>query len=80
VLSPRDSPRFARPRGPGACPILDGLMFDDAFAGQPLPCSLCGRPLGELPDDQPDWPTGPLCGDCYQAQQAEDEMWEAEAE
>jgi hypothetical protein len=55
-------------------------MFEDAFAGQPLPCSLCGRPLGQLPDDQPNWPSGPLCGDCYQAQQAEDEMWEAEVE
>jgi hypothetical protein len=52
-------------------------MLDDAFNEPPLPCSLCARPLGELPDDQPLWPTGPLCGDCYQAHQLDDEIWAA---
>ena len=43
-------------------------------------CTLCGRALGELPEDQPDWPGGPICGDCYQARQAEEELWAAEME
>jgi hypothetical protein len=42
--------------------------------GEPLFCTACGRPLGLFPEDQPDWPSGPLCGDCYQARQQEDEM------
>lgn len=37
-------------------------------------CHLCGRPLGYSSDDQPYWPTGPMCGDCYQAQQMDDEI------
>lgn len=53
-------------------------MTDQFLADLPLACSLCNRPLGQLPDDQLDWPTGPLCGDCYQAQQAEDEVWARE--
>ena len=54
-------------------------MFDTTDA-LPLPCSLCGRPLGESTDDQPDWPTGPMCGDCYQAQQMDDEIWWSESD
>jgi hypothetical protein len=37
-------------------------------------CSLCGRPLGMSSDDQPFWPTGPMCGDCYQSRQMDDEV------
>ena len=44
---------------------------DDA----PLECVVCARPLGIFPEDQPDWPTGPICGDCYQAQQMDDEIF-----
>jgi hypothetical protein len=47
-------------------------------AEQPETCANCGRPLGYSSDDQPDWPTGPLCGDCYQARQADDEAWWSE--
>jgi hypothetical protein len=43
-----------------------------------LTCVTCGRPLGESSDDQPDWPTGPMCGDCYQARQMDDEIWWSE--
>ena len=53
----------------------------DAFIEEAhLYCVVCGRTLGALPEDQPDWPTGPLCGECYQAQQADDELWAAELE
>jgi hypothetical protein len=45
---------------------------------QPLTCTSCGRPLGDSGDDQPDWPGGPLCGDCYQARQMDDEIWWSE--
>lgn len=31
--------------------------------------------LDELYADQPEWPGGPMCGDCYQAQQLDDEIW-----
>lgn len=40
-----------------------------------LVCILCGRPLGYSSDDQPDWPTGPMCGDCYQARETDNDMW-----
>jgi len=47
------------------------------FDGQldvPLACSTCGGPLGLSYDDQPDWPGGPQCGACYQANQEDDEI------
>jgi hypothetical protein len=50
------------------------MLFDEP-TGEDITCDLCGRRLGELPDDQPDWPTGPMCGDCYQARQMDDEIW-----
>ena len=53
-------------------------MLLDEPTGEDLTCGLCGRPLGELPDDQPDWPTGPMCGECYQARQMDDEIWWSE--
>ena len=46
----------------------------------PTLCSICGSPLGYSIDDQPDWPTGPMCGECYQARQADDEIWWSEQE
>ncbi|HWH24643.1 MAG TPA: hypothetical protein VNW68_07105 [Candidatus Limnocylindria bacterium] len=39
-----------------------------------ITCTICGRSLGDNIDDQPDWPTGPLCGECYQANQIDDEL------
>jgi hypothetical protein len=45
-----------------------------------LSCTLCGRPLGYSSDDQPDWPTGPMCGDCYQAREMDNEIWWSEQE
>jgi hypothetical protein len=50
------------------------MLFDEP-TGEDITCALCGRPLGDLPDDQPDWPTGPMCGECYQARQMDDEIW-----
>jgi hypothetical protein len=35
--------------------------------------------MGESIDDRPDWPTGPMCGECYQSRQLDDEMgWDEE--
>ncbi len=48
-------------------------MTDDIMA-DPTDCSICGRPLGYSIDDQPDGPTGPICGECYQSQQMDDEI------
>ena len=55
-------------------------MLDSA---QPNPtdaliCSICGQPLGYNPEDQPDWPTGPMCGDCYQSRELDNDIWAAE--
>jgi hypothetical protein len=43
-----------------------------------ITCTLCGQPLGESSDDQPDWPTGPMCGDCYQARETDNDIWASE--
>jgi hypothetical protein len=50
----------------------------DEILEAPLLCAQCARPLGYSGDDQPDWPGGPLCGDCYQARQMDDEIWWSE--
>ncbi len=39
----------------------------DAADSAVIYCSVCGRPLGLFPEDQPDWATGPLCGECFQS-------------
>ena len=49
------------------------LVAEDAFDA-PAECAICGRPMGESIDDRPEWPTGPMCGECYQSRQADDEM------
>ena len=41
-------------------------------------CVICGDELIGLPDDQPDWPTGPMCGECYQAREMDNELWASE--
>jgi hypothetical protein len=46
-------------------------MSDDPVE---LNCTACGRPLGLFPEDQPDWVTGPLCGECYQSNMADEEI------
>ena len=38
-------------------------------------CVICGSQLIGEPDDQPDWPTGPMCGNCYQAREMDNEIW-----
>jgi hypothetical protein len=53
----------------------------DSPAQDPLDetsCSICGRPLGYNPEDQPDWPTGPMCGDCYQSREMDNDIWAAD--
>lgn len=54
--------------------IVSGVYLDIGD----LTCVLCGRPLGYSSDDQPDWPTGPMCGDCYQARETDNDIWAAE--
>jgi hypothetical protein len=39
-----------------------------------LVCIICGAPLGYSSDDQPDWPTGPMCGECYQARELDNDL------
>jgi hypothetical protein len=58
-------------------PALAGIMSDHDLE-EPLLCTLCSRPLGFSTDDQPFWPAGPMCGDCYQAQQMDDEIFWSE--
>ena len=47
-------------------------------AAEPLYCVICGDELDGLPDDQPDWPTGPMCGNCYQSRETAHDIWAAE--
>ena len=53
-------------------------MVDEVLDEPNLICVICGSPLGYSGDDQPDWPTGPMCGECYQARQMDDEIWMSE--
>ncbi|MEO6350269.1 MAG: hypothetical protein ABIP53_06425 [Candidatus Limnocylindrales bacterium] len=55
-------------------------MTEATLGDDPVTCANCGRPLGDSSDDQPNWPTGPMCGDCYQARQMDDEIWWSESE
>jgi hypothetical protein len=48
------------------------------MADEPLYCVICGNQLVGLPDDQPDWPSGPMCGDCYQARETDNDIWASE--
>jgi hypothetical protein len=57
--------------------VLDPAVvagISDEVLDEQVACTLCGRPLGYSADDQPFWPTGPMCGDCYQSQQMDDEI------
>ena len=47
---------------------------------EPLFCVICGNELVGLPDDQPDWPTGPMCGNCYQSRETDNDIWASELE
>lgn len=49
-------------------------MVDEILEDYPL-CTICGSPLGNSSDDQPLWPTGPMCGECYQAREMDNEIW-----
>ena len=52
-------------------------MLEDVPYDQLL-CTHCGRPLFGGPEDQPYWPTGPMCADCYQAREMDNDLWMAE--
>ena len=51
-----------------------GASFGHTDGAGPLYCVICGQPLTGDPEDQPDWPTGPMCGECYRGQQTDDDM------
>lgn len=55
-------------------------MVDEILEERHPTCSICGRPLGYSTDDQPHWPTGPMCGDCYQSRELDNDIWAAEAD
>jgi hypothetical protein len=55
-------------------PSVVGSLSEHLLDGDSVTCTLCGRPLGYSTDDQPFWPSGPMCGDCYQARQMDDEL------
>lgn len=55
-------------------------MIEGIDGDEPIICVICGRPLGYSSDDQPDWPTGPMCGDCYQSREMDNDIWAAELE
>jgi hypothetical protein len=44
----------------------------------PLRCAVCGQALAGDPDDQPDWPGGPMDGECYRAREFDQTLWELE--
>jgi hypothetical protein len=44
--------------------VMDPTPLDEEAA-----CRICDRPLTGDPDDQPDPPLGPMCGDCHRARQ-----------
>ena len=44
--------------------VMDPTPFDEEAA-----CRVCDRPLTGDPDDQPEPPLGPMCGDCYRARE-----------
>ena len=51
---------------------------DPLTQDEPQFCVICGNELVGLPDDQPDWPTGPMCGNCYQSRELDNDIWAAE--
>jgi hypothetical protein len=59
----------------GLAAAADTVPMDEASGEPELHCTVCGRPLGQSPEDQPEWPTGPMCGDCYQAREMDNEIW-----
>ena len=42
-------------------------------------CAVCHQALSGDPEDHPNPPLGPLCGECYRAQQMDDEVMFSES-
>ncbi len=65
--------------GDTQCVAASNTWAVDQLPGQSdLTCVICGAQLVGDPDDQPDWPTGPMCGNCYQAREMDNELWWSE--
>ncbi|MFN8519983.1 MAG: hypothetical protein U0667_11475 [Chloroflexota bacterium] len=45
----------------------------------PVTCSVCGFELRGDPDDEPDHPTGPVCGNCWRARADDELLWAIQA-
>lgn len=43
-----------------------------------LICAVCHQPLAGDPEDQPDWPGGPLDGECFRAREFDNDFESAE--
>jgi hypothetical protein len=54
-------------------PANIGAEVSNLDTPKPVACTYCGQQLGYSSDDQPDWPTGPICGACHQSNQSDDE-------
>ncbi len=50
--------------------------MDEGGSIEPLYCTVCGRPLEGDPDDHPDPPFGPMCGESYRAREFDQTLWE----
>lgn len=52
--------------------------MDEDVSTDPLYCNVCGNRLEGDPDDQPDPPLGPMCGESYRAREFDQTIWELE--
>lgn len=50
--------------------------MDEGGSIEPLYCTVCDRPLEGDPDDHPDPPLGPMCGESYRAREFDQTLWE----
>jgi hypothetical protein len=56
---------------------LLGMTLDLEPSWPPvIACRICGGPLLDDPDDQPDHPLGPQCGACSRAREFDQTLWE----
>ncbi|MEJ7752910.1 MAG: hypothetical protein WKF46_08190 [Candidatus Limnocylindrales bacterium] len=52
--------------------------MDEIGWEEPSYCNVCGKVLDGDPDDQPDPPLGPMCGESYRAREFDQTIWESE--
>jgi len=52
--------------------------MDEIGWEEPSYCNVCGQVLDGDPDDQPDPPLGPMCGESSRAREFDQTIWESE--